>query len=182
MVLKEFCKSLKVIRNLGIILVCSFGCRHYHIIPPIKKASHTLVLAPIENRTNEARLAYYTKQNLSELITTSGFMPVGGKEGADATLYPRILSYEVDSIGETQIDSNDDNQRKFRSTVFRVKVDMDYSLEWTGAERGSTPFKQIRGVAEFNELVDLDIVRKDGLKRAIYKACEQLVTEISADL
>ena len=154
------------------------GCRHYHVVDPSHGQPKIVAIGPIKNQTNEPRLSLYTKQKLPELIMLDGSFKLGHPANADSILNVEILTYKIDGIGEVQIESDDKDQRRFRSSVFKVTVDVDYSMTDAANNTTVTSPQQIRGTAEFSELVDMDIVRKDGLRRAMYDACSQVVSSV----
>ena len=161
---------------MGLMVVSS--CRHYHFVTPTDAQFHTIAIGPVENKTDEPRLTVYTKRKLSELITLDGAMKISRFRDAEGILHTNILSYTVDGIGEVQIESADSDQRKFRSSVFRVHVTIEYSVTDPIDQQVLVSPQEVHGIAEFNELVDLDIVKRDGLRRAIYDACDQIVSLI----
>ena len=162
----------------SVITLIGVSCRHYHIRDHSLGQPKTIAIGPITNQTNEPRLALYTKQKLPELIMLDGSLKLVHSKDADSLLNVKILSYKIDGIGEVQIESDDQDQRKFRSSVFKVTVNVDYSLTDSTNTVKLTSSHLIHGTAEFSELVDMDIVKKDGLRRAMYVACSQVISSV----
>ena len=162
--------------NLLIGFVATSGCRHYHLAEPGDTQFLTIAIGSVENKTNEPRLAVYTKEKLSELIMLMGSMTMSSRDDAEVVLHTEVLSYKVGGIGEIQIESENKDLRKFRSSVFRVKVTVEYSVTNPANHELLVLPRVVHGIAEFNELVDSDVVRKDGFRRAIYDACDQIVS------
>ena len=158
------------------------GCKHYHFVQPSEAGFQRIAVGLVENNTNEPRLAIYAKQKLPELLMLDGSMKIVNPEKADGMLNMSITSYNIDTIGEVKIDSKDKDQRKFRSSIFRVQVNVEYSVIHSDDPHPIIPKRTTYGIAEFNELVDRDIVKKDGLRRAIYDACDQIVSLIVDEL
>ncbi len=173
----KFCRLLKL--SPIVISVMMSACAHYHIVKPDQNNIQSLAIANPVNLTNEPRLSNYLKNNLTELFTFDGTATVKRDANqADCIINTKILSYDSQGIGETRISSGDDDQRKYRSTIFRVSVSIEYYPLCTG-EYLANPVKHVvAGNADFTELVDIDIVRKDGLNRAINDACQKIVSNI----
>jgi hypothetical protein len=140
---------------------------------------HTIAIGNIENLTNESRLTTYFKNKLAEQLSLDGTFQIRPDLTADHVLDARILSYDVHGIGEVRIDSPDNDLRQYRSSAYEVTVQIEYIL-LTHAADAPPPIPQlVEGKALFSELVDIDIVRKDGLRRATYDACEKVVSAIT---
>ena len=154
------------------------ACRHYYIVQPQFSDVRTIAVTIVDNKTSELRLTGYAKDQLTELLMLDGALSVvREKNNPDAIIHAKIISYDIQGIGEARINSNDDDQRKYRSTIFRVFVNMEYYVSNAGEEL-IAPTKVV-GIAEYPELVDIDIVRKDGLRRAIFDACQRIVSTLT---
>ncbi len=160
-----------------VILVFLSACAHYHLVKPDKNDVQSIAISNPINLTNEPRLSNYLKNNLTELFMFEGTATVKRDASqANCIVNTKILSYESQGIGETRISSSDDDQRKYRSTIFRVSVTIEYYASCTEKYLADPVKHIVTGNADFTELVDIDVVRKDGLNRAINDACQKIVS------
>ncbi len=164
-----------------IFFIISIGCRHYHLVSPPNHPANQMGIAigNIDNHTDETRLSTYFKNKMPEQLLLDGTFRLRQLSAADYVLDAKILSYNVQGIGEVRIDSPESDLRQYRSSAYEVIVHIEYTLLSRTADAPPPLSQPVDGKALFSELVDIDIVRKDGLRRATYDACEKIVAALT---
>ena len=173
----DIMKPARLIHLFFIILsIFVSSCSHYRLVRTDQSKIQSIAIAEPDNHTNEPRLSSYLKNNLAELFTfDGGIKVVRNTNQANCIIHTKILSLDTRGIGEKRMSSNDDDQRKYRSTIFRTSVIIEYAVSCPNDNSSLHQTHRITGYADFTELVDIDIVRKDGLNRAINDACLKIV-------
>ncbi len=155
------------------------GCSHYQLKRESTLPISKIAVGKIENLSNEPKLSAYLRNKLPEFLMQDGTLKVVSSQIADAVIDTRILAYDVNGVGEVRIQSREEDQRNYRTAIYEIYVDLEYSVTVLGNAELVIPPGKIRGTAEYTELVDNDIVRQDGLKKATANACAKLVSAIT---
>ena len=162
---------------IALALLC--GCAHYQIGSSGDPALNTIRIGRIHNATDEPGLNAWLRGEFAAGFMRDGSMSVVNDGTADCILNATITNYELHQIGQTETASNDRDQRLARTVIWAVDVQIEYTIERAD---GSTYIEATtaKGRAEFSEIIDLDVVRKDGLRQAIYDAAGQVVATATA--
>ncbi len=161
----------------GILMMV--GCAHYNLGSNLPNDVNSVAIGDVSNQTNEPLLSAYARTELPALFMQDGGLRVVSEEKADCVLHTRILDYRLRNIGEVESSSADDDKRLNRTVVYGVNVDLEYHVSYADDRHRPTVPRRVVGHAEFSELADLDVVKKDGLKQAMYDAAEQIVGAIT---
>jgi hypothetical protein len=155
------------------------GCLGYRRGTLVHPQLQRVAIGTVRNLTEEPRLAVYLRTRLPEALQRDGSLRVVSRRQADCLLQADITSYRLTSIGSVESTSEDDDQDVYRSTIYRVTVEIAFSVTVPGREAPLLPTQTVEGAAEFAELVDLDTVRKDGLRQAVYDASGKIAAALT---
>ena len=164
---------------LCILYPILLGCAHYELVNSSRLEFDSIAIGEVINLTDEPRISSYFQNLLPESIMLDGSLRIEDRYSADSVINIKIISYEVGSVAEVQIKSQDSSQRRYRTSVFNVTLHIEYELKKNSesAEFLRSPEK-VESIAEFSELVDLDVVKKDGLRKVTYNVCNEIVSSI----
>lgn len=162
---------------IALALLC--GCAHYQVGSSGDPALNTIRIGRIHNATDEPGLNAWLRGEFAAGFMRDGSMSVVNDSAADCILNATITDYKLHQIGQIETASNDRDQRLARTVIWAVDVQIEYTIERAD---GSIYIENTtaKGRAEFSELIDLDIVRKDGLRQAVYDAAGQVVANTTA--
>ena len=161
------------------ILFELFGCGHYRVLRTDGNLNTNLVLGDLTNRTDFPDLSSFVRNAIAQLAYTEHMSNRGKvEEESIATINIEIVSYDITGIGEVRIESDDSDQRKYRSSIFNVTVDFEYYLANSQPVSRENMRYTVQGKAEFTELIDIALVKKDALQQAAYDGCRQIMTSV----
>ncbi len=178
---KQDRRQLSCLAAAAVVCLCHVGCSHYRALDSGIPEGSRIAVGLVENNTDEPRLSSYVRSKIPELILLDGTLEIVDAESADYILAVTIISYNLNTIGEERIESAEADQRKYRSSIFEVSVDLAYTVTPlnTGDPTQTAIEATASGSADFSELVDIDIVRRDGLRRAVHHACSDMLATIA---
>ncbi|MDP7396798.1 MAG: LPS assembly lipoprotein LptE [Lentisphaeria bacterium] len=162
-----------------IALTLLSGCAHYQVGSTGDPALNTIRIGRIHNATDEPRLNAWLRGEFAAGFMRDGSMNVVNDGTADCILNATITNYELHQIGQTETASNDRDQRLARTIIWAVDVRIEYTIERADGS-AYIAATTASGRAEFSEIIDLDVVRKDGLRQAVYDAAGQVVANATA--
>lgn len=154
------------------------GCAGYHQGSLMHPQIQTVALGNIVNKTDEPRLASLTRSLLAEQFQKDGSLRLVSRAKADCIVNVQITDYRLRSLGQTQSSSSDTDQQQYRTNIYGVDVELSFQTLIPGRVRPLIPAQTVIGHAEFTEQTDLDVVRRDGFKQAVYQACAKVVAGI----
>jgi hypothetical protein len=155
------------------------GCLGYHRGTLVHPQLQQVAVGDVGNQTVEPRLAVYLRTRLPEALQRDGSLSVVSRKHAECVLETTIKQYRLYSIGRVESPSEDDDQDLYRSTIYRVLVEVEFAVTIPGRAKPLLPPQTVEGTAEFAEMVDLDTVRKDGLRQAVYDASSKIVAALT---
>lgn len=171
--LKLFCISL-------LICLITNGCKGYKVGSLMHPQIKTIAFKSFGNDTDEPRLSIFMMEKLREAFMKDGSLKIVSPEKADCILEGRIQSYRLQSIGSVRqnnkngIKNNNDNT--FRTVIFRATVNFKFKLIAKSGKRIKEA--SVSSYADFTELVDFDIEKRQGLRNAAYATSKKVVIEI----
>ena len=162
---------------IALALLC--GCAHYQIGAAGDPTLNTIRIGRIHNATDEPGLNAWLRGEFAAGFMRDGSMSVVNDSTADCILNATVTDYQLHQIGQTETASNDRDQRLARTVIWAVDVQIEYTIDRAD---GSTYIETTtaKGRAEFSEIIDLGVVRKDGLRQAVYDAAGQIVADATA--
>jgi len=164
---------------LALALSLGNGCLGYRLGSMADPQLKTIAVARVDNDTDEPRVSAYAASRLRSRLVTDGALRLVESSDADCILKARVRSYAVSSVGSAKLPSADPGQQLYMTSVWRVTVTVEYSLV---APRGDKPLiapRTVNGAAEYTDLIDLDVVRQDGLRQALYDAAGKIVRDVT---
>jgi hypothetical protein len=158
-------------------MLAASGCGVYRLGSTMDPDLGTIAIGTVANETREPMLTSYFRNEVPAMFMRDGSLQVVNGS-ADCVLQARITGYNLRQIGEEETISNDEDQRLNRTVIWGVDVNVEYEVLRADGT-AYIPTTVATGKAEFSELIDLEVVRKDGLRQAIYDAADQIVTAVT---
>ncbi len=156
------------------------GCLGYRLGPITNPELQTIAVAKVENLTDEPRLGIEADSLIRNRIVTDGSLRLVPRSRADGVLQARVIAYKNSSAGSRKLQSNDPDQEVYTTSIFRVTVEVEYAVKLSAAD-GKTKVKKrvAKGTAEYNDLLDLEIAKRDGMRQALHEAAKEIVRDIT---
>ena len=169
-------RSAAILLAVGLLIS---GCRHYEILRGSALGVQSIGIGTIDNLSPEPRLGVFLRDKLAEQVVLDGSLQLLSAENAASVVTATIKSIATHNIGETLIESPDEDRRKYRTIIFGVAVVIEFSVIAPDGKTVLVPKATVTGRSEYSELVDAEIVKLDALERAIYGACADIVDLIN---
>lgn len=155
------------------VSAASVGCG-YHLGNPSLNGISSVHIGKVANATDEPRLGIIAASKVRSAFASDGTLRLDDAGNADSELTLTVSGYKVGTAGSAKLASDDKDQRIYSTLIYRVTVTVYY--EFTG---GSGVRKgKVTGVAEFSDLIDINVARRDGLQQALEDAGKKLVTNV----
>lgn len=168
-------KSALALATLALILS---GCSTYRFGNISHPQLSTIAVGDVENTTSDPRLTHLARAKLPASFMSDGSLQLTSADKADCILHSKVLGYEVSNIGETRTESNDEDQRQYRTVMYGVSVEVEYTLYPPSQDRPILAAQTVRGTAEFARAGDLQLGMDDALDRAMADAASKIVSGV----
>ncbi len=152
------------------------GCG-YHVGPLTHPQLRRLAVAPVRNETNDGRLAALAAEKLRNRLVQEGSVQLVSTPQADAVLETTVKTARIYSRGTVEVNAGDDRQQAYRTTLYGVEVEVEYTLIRQG--RAVLAPRTIMGTGEFSELPDLDTMRLQGYRQALTAAADRVISDVT---
>jgi hypothetical protein len=169
---------MKPVLALTILALLLAGCSTYQFGNIAHPQLSSIAVGDVENTTSDPRLTHLARAKLPAGFMTDGSLQLTTVEKADCVLHSKVLGYEVSNIGEIRTESNDEDQRQYRTVMYGVSVDVEYALYPSSQDRPILAAKTVRGTAEFARAGDLQLGMDDALDRAMADAASKIVSGV----
>ena len=169
-------KSALTLAILALLVLT--GCSHYQFGNISHPQLSTIAMGDVENSTSDPRLTHLARAKLPAGFMSDGSLLLTSADKADCVLHSKVLSYEVNNIGEVRTESNDEGQRQYRTVMYGVTVDIEYSLYPPSQDRPILEAQTVTGTAEFARAGDLQLGMEDALERAMADAAGKVVAGV----
>ncbi len=159
------------------------GCRSYQLGTIAHPELNTIAIGQITNATDEPALAVLLRQKLAEHVVRDGSLKLASADKADVILTGTIQRYRTRRGAAAKVREEDiipEDRSTFRTTVYDVRVDVEYSLNLTGDDgRTVLAERNAIGTASFPALPDHNITRQSGFQQALNDAAMKMVASIT---
>lgn len=177
-------KRMKVVHGLALVglvvlLQAAWGCRHYQSGSLAHPQLKSIAIGAVENRTQEPTLGPVLKQKLPARFMTDGSLQVLPRDEADAVVETRIVSVELRTKGSNKVETGDEAQRIYRSSIFGARVQVAYRV--MAARTGATLLAEqiVEGEALYTVEIDPTVTRERALAAALVDAADKVVTGVT---
>ena len=172
--MKKLSLSLFVLLNLA-LTSCSYKIGNLSH-PQIK----TVAIMPIQNTSDEPRAGLFMMQQLRERFMTDGSFTVTSADKADIIITGNIKDYDLavaGSVKQNEQDFGSNRRQFFRASIFRTSLAFNYQIYTKDGwfVQGGKP----QASADFTQLIDLEVEKRQALKRASYEVAKKVVNNIS---
>ena len=148
----------------------------------IGRVSHpqikTVAIGKITNTSDEPRAAFYMIESLRKEIALDGSLKLVSVDKADIVITGKIPSYQLDVIGSIVNDNTGDNRRTYRASLYRATIPFTYSVK-TRKEKWLIQERTANGYADFSRLLDLEVQKREGVRRAAAQSAKIAVRNIT---
>ena len=151
------------------------SCASYKLGPDLG-GHETIKLTKVDNASRDPKLAAYTASKVRTEIVSDGSLKLVESD-SDLILDVNIVSYKIGSAGSTLLESTDNSQRRYVSSIRRVTVELNFTLKKANGEVVLKP-RKVTGTSEFSDLNDFNLNLQGGLKQAVHDASKKIISGI----
>lgn len=167
--------SLALITFMTLVLTsCSYKVGNISH-PQIK----TVAILPIQNTSDEPRAGFFMMQQLRERFMLDGSLKVTTADKADIIIRGDIKNYDLKVAGSVKQSETPANDRDefFSASIFRATLAFNYEIYtkdgWFVQSGNPEAF------ADFTQLIDLEVEKRQAIKRASYEVAKKVVNNIT---
>ncbi len=139
----------------------------------------TIAIPKAASHTAEPRMALYATSRLRNAFIADGTLDVVDQNDADAVLSATVLSSRISTAGSAKLASPDEDQQIYATTIWRVTVTVEYAIHKAGNSQPIMGPRTVTGTAEFTDIVDLEVTKKDGTRQALVDASRKIASEVA---
>ena len=157
------------------ILILAGGCGYkigFTGHPQIK----SVAVAPVVNETLLYNASGTLRALLCERIMNDGTYKLLRESNADCIIHTKVLKA---SFSEISWDSDDDDNSEFLPEHYKVKVDLEFSVIMPGKVQPVIGPGKITGEAMFDNMIDLETARHQGVKQALWDGSKKIVDALT---
>jgi hypothetical protein len=169
---------MKPVLALTALTLALAGCSTYQFGNISHPQLSKIAVGDVENSTSDPRLTHLARAKLPAGFMRDGSLQLTSIDKADCVLHSKVLGYEVSNIGEVRTESNDEDQRQYRTVMYGVSVEVEYALYPPAQDRPILAAQTVRGTAEFARAGDLELGMEDALDRAMADAAGKIVSGV----
>lgn len=177
-----FPRLLLAAAGLGILGLPLGGCAHYQMGSVMHPQFKTVGVGVFRNATDDAELSVCLRQNLADSLMTDGSLTLTDSERADAVVQGSITGYSVGSVAASKVnvpDAKKNNLSDYETTTYRAEVEVEFEVRMPGLRRPVLAKQRVRGSADFSPQQDLNVARREGLRRAAQDAAQKISAAVT---
>lgn len=155
------------------------GCG-YHIGSMMHPQVKSIGIAPVTNETAFFNSASVLRSMLSETFMSDGSLKLEDMKKADCVIYARVTGIDFSEISVA--DSTDERniyRSDFTPDHWRVNVTVQFSVEIPGRAKSLISLRKAVGSARFENSVDLQTARENGVRQALYQAARNITAQVT---
>lgn len=172
-------RAAALLAILGCALLAP-GCAHYHTGSVMHPQVHSIAIARVRNQTDEPRLATQLQDKLrAAFMLDHSLAVVDDPSQADSLLEARVLKYEYVAAGSTSNQATNKSQRAFVTNLYQVIVTVEFTVKLPDRAEPLLSTRGVTGTAEFTDLADLEIARRQAFGVALAEAARRVVSGVT---
>ena len=139
----------------------------------------TVAILPIKNTSDEPRAGTFMQQQLAERFMLDGSLKVTTADKADIIIRGDIKNYDLNVVGSVKQseEPTSDRDEFFSASIFRATLAFNYEIYtkdgWFVQSGNPSSF------ADFTQLIDLEVEKRQAIKRAAYEVSKKVVNNIT---
>lgn len=165
---------------LGLGLGLGSGCVGYQAGSVMHPQIHAAAVSVPRNDTVEPDLGPQLRQALIATLMNDGSLTVTEADRADVTVETRVRGCTFRRIAASKVsDSRQEGRSTYETSIYEARVTVEYELRMPGLRRPVLERQTVFGTAEFTTLPDHVTARREGLRRALQDAAQQIAAGIT---
>ncbi len=176
--MKALCAAILVL-GTGLTALFTGGCLGYSVGPLQDRGIKTVAIPKVRNLTDEPRMSIDAASRLRNRFMTDGTLTVVSGNQADCVVSATVMSYRVGSAGSKKVTSRDPDQAVYTTSLWRVTVSLQYTVHKPGVKEPLIKSRIVSGTAEYSEVLDSDVSRRDAFRRALQEAAGKVVRDLT---
>lgn len=170
----------KLSLSLLVLLSMAFTSCSYKVGTLSHPQIKTVAILPIQNTSSEPRAGFFMMQQLRERFMRDGSLKVTTADKADIIIRGDIKNYDLSvagSVKQSETTNFDDRDEFFSASIYRAKIAFNYEIYtkdgWFVQAGNPESF------ADFTQLIDLEVEKRQAIKRASYEVAKKVVNNIT---
>jgi len=171
----------KRILVFGCFLLLLSGCQ-YQWGSVMHPQVGTIGIGTFRNATKEPGLDGVLREKLAEHVMRDISVQLADTGEADAILEGEVVELrykQLASIRTRDEESRTDDKDEYQSSIYRVEVEIAYTLRVPGYRNPLIEKQQLQGTADFSHLPDMGIARREAFRVALDDAARRIVSAVT---
>lgn len=141
----------------------------------------SIAVAAVQNTTNYPGVRVELQKRLRAAVQADGSYKLKDSKVSDCVVHARVVNARTDGVGAAYRSDNkdDDSNEDYGSTIYRVTLEIEYTVLVPGQERPLIPLTKVSGQGRFTEMGDIEVARRVAAGLAATDASKQIIAGIT---